>query len=185
MKKITTIALVFLAVAFITLGSSCRSSKNTNSFTTTNIATTTASSADFYKKYSKILGVKLTGTEDKKLIEEVAGWIGTPYVYGGESKTGTDCAGMVQTIYKDVYNIKLYRTASDLVKNCDLVKKKELKTGDLVFFKINNTKVSHVGIYIGNDKFIHASSKGVMLNGLSEKYYTKYFYSGGRIKDLK
>jgi murein DD-endopeptidase / murein LD-carboxypeptidase len=182
MKKFAQYSLILLALAFIIIGSSCNSSKNACS---TTAVTTTASSADFYKKYSKILGVELTGLEDKKLIEEVAGWIGTPYVYGGESKTGTDCSGMVQTIYKDVYNIKLYRTAADIVKNCNLVKKKELKTGDLVFFKINNTKVSHVGIYIGHDKFIHASSKGVMVNGLSEKYYTKYFYSGGRIKDLK
>jgi lipoprotein Spr len=173
--------MILFAALFITVGSSCRSTTNTTSTTVTN----TASTNDFYKKYSKILGVTLTGNEDAKFIEEVAGWIGTPYVYGGESKTGTDCSGMVQTVYKDVYNIKLYRTASDLVKNCNLVKKKDLKTGDLVFFKINNTKVSHVGIYIGNDKFIHASSKGVMVSGLSETYYTKYFYSGGRIKDLK
>jgi lipoprotein Spr len=182
MKKLSIYRLFLFVIAFIALASSCRIPKNTS---TSNTTTTVASTSDFYKKYSKILGVELTGKEDAKFIEEVAAWIGTPYVYGGESKTGTDCSGMVQTIYKDVYNIKLYRTAFDLVKNCDLVKKKDLKTGDLVFFKINNTKVSHVGIYLVNGKFIHASSKGVMVSGLSEAYYTKYFYSGGRIKNLK
>jgi hypothetical protein len=145
-----------------------------------------SSDKDFYKKYSGILGVNLTGLEDKKFIEGVAGWIGTPYVYGGETKKGTDCSGFVKTLYKDVYNLNLYRTASDLVKNCDSVNKKELKTGDLIFFKINSDKISHVGIYINDGKFIHASSaKGVIVSDLNEKYYKKYFSSAGRLKKLK
>ncbi len=151
------------------------------------IAPPVFSNNDFYNKYSKILGVKLTGLEDKKFIEEVAGWIGTPYVYGGESKKGVDCSGFVKTLYKDVYNLNLYRTAFDLVKNCDPVKKKNLKTGDLIFFKINSDKISHVGIYLDDGKFIHASSskKGVMVSDLNEAYFKKYFYSAGRLKNLK
>lgn len=181
-RKITSWHLITFSISIILFTSSCSTTKHTS---TSSLATSGTATSDFYKKYSKILGVELTGIEDEKFIETIASWIGTPYVYGGESKTGTDCSGMVQTIYKDVYNVSLYRTASDLVKNCNLIKKKDLKTGDLVFFKINNTKVSHVGIYIGADKFIHASSKGVMVSGLNETYYSKYFYSGGRIKDLK
>ncbi len=142
-------------------------------------------SSDSYKTYSKIFSVEFTGNEDKKLLDELSAWIGVPYVYGGESKTGTDCSGMVQTVFKTVYNVCLYRTAYDLAKNCDSVGKKDLKTGDLIFFKINSTKVSHVGIYLAKNKFIHASSKGVMVNDLTETYYTKYYYSGGRVKDLK
>ena len=153
------------------------------------ITTTTKSStetSDFYKKYSKTLGFELSGKEDKKFIEQISEWLGTPYVYGGESKKGTDCSGFVQTFYKDYKNISLNRTAADLVKNCETVQKKDLKIGDLIFFKINSAKVSHVGIYLGQDKFIHASSaKGVIVSGLSETYYTKYFFAGGRIKDLK
>lgn len=141
--------------------------------------------ADSYKKYTKIFGVEFAGNEDKKLLDELSTWIGTPYVYGGESKNGTDCSGMVQTVFKTVYNASLYRTAYDLTKNCDLVKKKDLKCGDLIFFKINNTKISHVGIYLANSKFIHASSKGVMVSDLTETYYIKYYYSAGRVKNLK
>ena len=96
----------------------------------------------FYPKYSKKLGVVLIGNEDKKFIETIAGWIGVPYVYGGVSKKGTDCSGMVQAIFKDLYNISLYRTAFDMVKDCDLVKKKDLRFRDLVFFKIDSRKVS-------------------------------------------
>lgn len=141
--------------------------------------------SDAYKKYSKTFGAEFTGTEDKKLLEELSTWIGVPYVYGGESKTGTDCSGMVQTVFKTVYNASLYRTAYDLEKNCDSVKKKDLKCGDLVFFKINSAKISHVGICLANNKFIHASSKGVMVSDLTEAYYTKYYYSAGRVKNLK
>lgn len=142
-------------------------------------------SSDSYKTYSKIFGVNFTGSEDKKLLDELSTWIRVPYVYGGESKTGTDCSGMVQTVFKTVYNVSLYRTAYDLAKNCDSVGKKDLKTGDIIFFKINSAKISHVGIYLANNKFIHASSKGVIVSDLTETYYTKYFYSCGRVKNIK
>jgi cell wall-associated NlpC family hydrolase len=171
--KIIIFSLVFFSVA-------CHTTKKTKSPPHA-IADTTG----FYAEYSKKLGVEFSGDEDKKLIKEVSTWIGTPYVSGGKTKQGTDCSGFVQTVYKTVYNLSLYRTAEDLVKNCDLIDKKDLKTGDLVFFKIKQKKVSHVGIYLGKGKFIHASLKGVMINDLSEAYYAKYFYSGGRIKNLK
>jgi lipoprotein Spr len=145
----------------------------------------TTTSADAYKTLSKTFGVDFTGSEDKKLLDELSTWIGVPYVYGGESKTGTDCSGLVQTVFKTVYDVSLYRTAYDLEKNCDTVSKKNLKSGDLIFFKINSTKISHVGIYLANNKFIHASSKGVMVSNLTDAYYTKYYYSAGRVKNLK
>lgn len=146
---------------------------------------TTTENLDSYKKYAKLFGVEFSGIEDRKLLEELSTWIGVKYVYGGESKDGTDCSGMVQTVFKTVYSISLYRTASDLAKNCDSVSKKNLACGDLVFFKINNTKISHVGIYLSNNKFIHASSKGVMVSDLTEAYYTKYFDSAGRVNKTK
>ena len=157
----------------------CRTSKNTS------IPINTESS-DFYKKYSKILGVELTGKEDKKFIEAIAGWLGTPYLYGGTTKKGVDCSGFVKAIYYDVYNISLYRSANDIVKNCELIDKKDLKAEDLIFFKIKSDKVSHVGIYLNKGEFIHASSsKGVIVSNISDAYYLKYYYSGGRIKNLK
>lgn len=171
--------LISAAIAFLSVA--CSTTKNTNKSSKSNI-----SSSEFYKKYSKKLGVELTGKEDKKFIEAIVGWLGTPYVYGGNSKKGTDCSGFIQTLYKDIYNISLYRATADLVKNCDLINKKDIKTGDLVFFKINSDKVSHVGIFLGNGKFVHASSsKGVIVSDLKDNYYAKYFYSGGRIKDMK
>ncbi len=108
--------------------------------------------------------------------------MGTPYKYGGFTKQGTDCSGLVMSVYKEVYNINLYRSATDQLKNVTQITQKELETGDLVFFKISDNKVSHVGIYIGEHKFIHASTKrGVVINSLEEEYYKKYFFIGGRI----
>lgn len=70
-----------------------------------------------------------------------------------------------------------------MIQDVKKVPKEELKDGDIVFFKINGNKISHVGIYIGDNKFIHASTKrGVVINDLNEVYYKKYFYTGGRIK---
>lgn len=168
--------ILLLSVNLMMFGIACRSTKHTHTYSD-------KGTSGFYKKYSEILGVELSGKEDKKLIEAVSGWLGVKYLYGGNTKKGTDCSGMVGSIYKEVYNINLNRSANDQVKNCDPVNKNNLKTGDLVFFKINNTKVSHVGIYIGRYKFIHAStSKGVIVSNLNEDYYKKYFYSGGRVK---
>jgi len=172
--------VLFLSLSIMLFAVACQTTKKTS--TTVNSSTT---ASGFYTKYSKKLGVTLAGTEDTAFIKAITKWIGVPYVYGGESKTGTDCSGMVQTIFKEVYNINLKRTAYDQVKDCDRIAKKNLRSRDLVFFKINNKKVSHVGIYIANGKFIHASLKGVVVSDLKETYYATYFYSGGRIKKLE
>jgi cell wall-associated NlpC family hydrolase len=175
-RKIFYLFLLITMSLALACNPSKKVSKSSNSST---------GSADSYKKYSKTFGTEFTGKEDKKLLAELSTWIGVPYVYGGESKTGTDCSGMVQTVFKTVYNVSLYRTAYDLEKNCDKVSKKNLTCGDLVFFKISSTKISHVGIYLAKNKFIHASSKGVMVSDLTEAYYIKYYYSAGRVKDVK
>lgn len=178
MKKFKQIFFSLLA-ALIVFISACGTHKTVTKTDYHNV-----SSSDSIKPYSKIFGTNFTGTEDKKLLDELSTWMGTPYVFGGKSKQGTDCSGMVQSVYKTVYNISLYRTASDIVKNCDMINKKNLQSGDLVFFKIKSNKITHIGIYLADNKFIHASSsKGVTVNDLTESYYSKYFYSGGRVKN--
>ena len=137
---------------------------------------------DFYSIYSKKLGVNLKGTENKKLIETMTTWLGVPYKYGGDNKAGCDCSGLVKSIFKEVYNKDLFRSAMDQMKNVRVIIRSELAIGDLVFFKTIGDKVSHVGIYIGENKFIHASStRGVVINSLEEAYYKKCFFAGGRV----
>jgi probable lipoprotein NlpC len=137
---------------------------------------------NFYTTYSKKFGVKLLGNEDQKLISCMASWLGTPYKYAGETRQGTDCSGMIMAIYKEVYKKDLFRSSMEQMKNVTIIKKEELRTGDLVFFKIGGDKVSHVGLYIGEGKFMHASTqRGVVINSLEEEYYKKWFFAGGRV----
>ncbi len=98
--------------------------------------------------------------------------IGTPYCYGGIDKNCTDCSGFVKQIY-EMAGINLPRTAALQFDYGKEISDNETGPGDLVFFKRNN-KIGHVGIYIGNNKFIHASTnKGVILQSLEDDYYKK------------
>lgn len=109
-------------------------------------------------------------------------WLGAPYKYAGTSKKGIDCSGFVKAVFNEVYNLQLKGSASNIYTNCTPIKQKDLQEGDLVFFKINKSKISHIGIYLQDGFFIHASvSRGVMINNLSENYYKKYYFSGGRL----
>jgi probable lipoprotein NlpC len=136
-----------------------------------------------YAVYSQKLGVKLNGNEDLNLLESMISWKGTPYRYGGSSKKGTDCSGFVTSVYNEVYGKQLQRSSKDMVKDVKYVSKKEMKAGDILFFKINGKSISHVGIYIADNKFIHASTKsGVVVNDLSQEYYVKTFYKAGRVR---
>ncbi len=138
---------------------------------------------DFYSLYSQKLNIALTGIEDKKLIEVVTDWKGTTYLYGGNNKTGVDCSGFVGAVYQEVYNKKLHRRSRDMLLDVKIIKKSKLCVGDLIFFKTGGKNyVSHVGIYIADNKFIHAASRGVVVNDLNDTYYRKAYYKSGRVK---
>jgi len=103
-------------------------------------------------------------------------------VYGGKSKQGTDCSGMILTMYKTLYNLSLNRSANDMQKDVRFIDIDKAQLGDVLFFKISGDRVSHVGLYLGNRRFIHATtSKGVMISSLDEDYYSKRYFKCGRI----
>lgn len=136
-------------------------------------------------KASVRLGMDINKEDNHKLYLASAEWIGAPYRAGGDSKRGTDCSGMVMQLYKTVYNIRLARSTDGLLKESNKVSRRNLREGDLVFFtsRASRKRVAHVGIYLKNGKFIHAStSKGVIVSALNEKYYTQYWLCGGRVK---
>ncbi len=139
----------------------------------------------FFSKYSKKLGISLDGTENTQLIMAVDEWLGTPFQWGGCSKYGIDCSCLVQSIYKNVYGIELNRTTIGMfTTNLVPVEKDDLQEGDLIFFKIKDNRISHVGIYLKDNKFIHSTlTKGVMINDLDQNYYRKRFLSGRRVTD--
>lgn len=168
--------LFLLAIILSALLTSCHIPKETTKKDVT-------TERGFYRKYSEKLGVKFEGNEDRKLIAAVTEWIGVPYKYGGCGKSGTDCSGFVNTIYKETYNYSLNRSAFDLLKDVEQIKRKDLKCGDLVFFITSGKKISHVGIYLNDSKFIHASSsRGVIVSDLNENYYAKAYSTAGRLK---
>jgi len=135
-------------------------------------------------KYEVKWGVDLPDGADTNLIKEIDSWLGVPYKYGGKDKSGTDCSGMVFSIYNNVYGFSLNRSAYDIIQNVIKVPIEEAKFGDIVFFKIYKNRVSHVGIYLGDKKFIHASTQlGVRIDSLEMPYYRDRFYMAGRIKD--
>lgn len=112
--------------------------------------------------------------------------VGTPYRYGGTTRTGADCSGFVGAVYKNVYHKSLQRTVVNIYnKDCQRIGKHRLKPGDLVFFNFSKRKkrtLNHMGIYLKNGYFAHAStSKGVMVNHLSENYYKKGWRKSGRV----
>ncbi|MEW4369670.1 C40 family peptidase [Paenibacillus kandeliae] len=107
--------------------------------------------------------------------------IGTPYVMGGTSTHGFDCSGFTRYVYKKL-NKSLPRTARQQAKIGKAVYKGNLSVGDLVFFNTMGYGISHVGIYIGNNKFIHsASSTGVTISSLSQSYYKNRYVTARRV----
>lgn len=117
------------------------------------------------------------------LYYQVYDWAGTRYKYAGRSKKGIDCSGFVSEIYRNTYCINLSGGSSDIWPTVMPVEKTELQEGDLLFFKIKKGQISHVGVYLGSNKFAHASvHQGVVISDLDDDYYKKYFYKGGRVK---
>lgn len=134
-------------------------------------------------KYAAMLGVDESRIDNEKLYIFIDEWYGVPYKYGGKSKAGVDCSGFTCILYKEALNRQIQGSAAGLYEMCKAVKKDDLEEGDLVFFKINSNKISHVGVYLQNNKFVHASTKrGIIINDLDEPYYKKYFFKGGRPK---
>ncbi|MDP4085831.1 MAG: C40 family peptidase [Bacillota bacterium] len=117
------------------------------------------------------------GTAPTKIISTAKHLIGTPYHYGGESPRGFDCSGFVNYVFKQ-NGISLTRSSSTLWVSGG-IRVSEPMPGDILFFNTNGSSVSHVGIYIGNNEFVHSASGGVQISCLSEKYY-RHTYVGSK-----
>ena len=135
-------------------------------------------------KASVRLGIDIEMKDNHALYVESSNWLGVPYRSGGTTKRGVDCSGLTSNIYKKVYRKDLERNSEDQrKKDCRKVKKGKLREGDLVFFHNGREKkkATHVGIYLKDRKFIHAStSQGVIVSTLEEDYWKKHWLSGGR-----
>lgn len=118
-----------------------------------------------------------------RIVAKAAEYLGTPYRYGGASPGGFDCSGFTSYIFSQ-FGISLYRTAAGQYGNGVPVSKGNLIAGDLVFFACYSSSINHVGIYVGNGRFIHSSSPssgGVIYSALNSGYYAKAYVGATRV----
>lgn len=129
-------------------------------------------------------GMKVDSCVNQPLYFEVYRWLNTPYKYGGETAKGLDCSGFSNKIYEAVYNKTLEGGSRDIFQKVKPTKIKLAEEGDLLFFKIWKGQISHVGVYLQNGKFAHATTQsGVIISDLEEPYYKKYFYKAGKLRE--
>lgn len=122
------------------------------------------------------------------ILDQAMTYIGTPYRFGGTTRSGIDCSAFVLSVYNEATGISLPRVSADQAREGESVNRHELEKGDLVFFSTSrNGRISHVGIVHevtpeGDIKFIHSSSsKGVAINSLNEKYWNSKYRFAKRI----
>lgn len=117
-----------------------------------------------------------------KFWQEIRNWQGVPYQYGGSTDSGIDCSGFAMRLYESLYGIQLPRTTEEQINAGIPISQKALKTGDLVFFKFRNN-TGHVGIYLSDRRFTHASikKKGITISCLDNPYWKSRYHTARRI----
>ena len=132
-------------------------------------------------KYAILLDAPVEDLNDTRLLAFIDDWYGTRYRLGGNDKSGIDCSAFVQSFFAAIYGLSISRTCREQYDASNRVKRSNLQEGDLVFFKTRGKSISHVGVYLRNNKFIHAStSSGVMISDLTEEYFAKRYAGAGR-----
>ncbi|MEX2189735.1 MAG: NlpC/P60 family protein [Bacteroidota bacterium] len=135
-------------------------------------------SRDFRKEKNKAI----TPLDQSKIMRSISRYMGVPYAYGGSGSSGMDCSGYTMTVYKESIGKLLPRSAHEQARIGTRVSFTDLKFGDLVFFNTTGTSASHVGIYLGDDLFAHASvSLGVTISSLESSYYKKRYEGAKRL----
>jgi cell wall-associated NlpC family hydrolase len=118
---------------------------------------------------------------EKRIRDEYAQWKGTKHRLGGTDQSGIDCSGFVREVYKTLFNMDLPRTTKEQVNEGSPINRKDLQAGDLVFFK-PPTYPRHVGIFLSENEFVHASkSKGVIISRIDPYYWGKYYWTARRV----
>lgn len=169
--------IIFSFLLLVLLAVSCKSKKGT---TVSKKKEHTRKERE-YKNLSKKLNLEVDHYDNVRLYSFVADWLGAPHQMGKCTKIGVDCSCFIQLIYEEVYSRKIPRSSREMFETSIKLTTEELKEGDLIFFNIKTTQVSHVAVYLKDGWFAHVStSKGVMINNLSEKYYKQYYMGGGR-----
>ncbi|MBC2709680.1 MAG: C40 family peptidase [Desulfosarcina sp.] len=118
---------------------------------------------------------------EQMLRSEIPSWLGTPHRMGGVSRQGIDCSGLVVVLYDGLFDMRLPRTTTALMRTGRRVEKQNLAAGDLVFFK-PGTKVNHVGIYLSHGEFVHTStSNGVTISRMDDDFWRRCYLTSRRL----
>jgi lipoprotein Spr len=134
-------------------------------------------------RYALLLNTPAEEVKNTKMFEFIDDWYGTPYRLGGTTKKGVDCSAFSQFLFASVYGFSIPRTAREQYNLTNRISRTELKEGDLIFFNTRGA-ISHVGVYLQNNKFVHAStSGGVMISDIFDEYWAKKFVGLGRLKE--
>ncbi|HTS45950.1 MAG TPA: NlpC/P60 family protein [Puia sp.] len=186
-------SVTFIDNISLTPGSANTDKKNysTNSTKAGNYVSTPGSIESYSAlqfKYAILTNASVEQMNNEKLLDFMDEWYGVPYHYGGGTKDGIDCSAFSSLLMSTVYGVNhLPRVARDQYDQSRRIKKDELQEGDLVFFhtigKNGRKSITHVGVYLCNNKFVHASLSGVMISDMSEAYYAKHFVGAGRVRD--
>lgn len=138
-------------------------------------------------KYALTLDLPVEELSNEKLLRFMEEWMGVRYRMGGDSKAGIDCSALTRRLLNEVYSLTVGRIVPDQLKAGIEIPREALQMGDLLFFKISNRRPgpTHVGIYLGNNRFIHASIKnGVIIESLENTYYQANFKAAIRLPKL-
>lgn len=173
-EKVTDVAMADVEPAKIVLAPTSVSAKPVSAINIEN-----CSAMQF--KYATMMDRDVEAITNMELYSFIDEWWGTRYRYGGTDKKGIDCSSFTGKLLQQVYGLNMQRTAHDQFSQCEKIANEDLQEGDLVFF---NTRggVSHVGIYLGDNYFVHSStSNGVTISSLTDNYYSRKLICGGRV----
>jgi lipoprotein Spr len=133
-------------------------------------------------KYAILMEEPVEKVTNERLISFLESWYGIPYKFGGGDRLGIDCSAFCSLLMDSVFGIVLPRTAQSQYEMGVKIRKEQLQQGDLVFFNTTGG-ISHVGVFLGNNKFAHAAtSAGVMISDLDDMYYKKRYIGASRVK---
>lgn len=172
--------ILFLTLLLI---SSCGIFRKKTKTSLSPVTISTPRTSEILIKYKEKIGQPISNETLYQFIDQ---WYSVPYKFGGKSKSGIDCSNFTCLLLREVYGFasSFYFPSSKLAEQGKKVNHGDYREGDLVFFSINqSSKISHVGVYLANNKFVHAStSKGVIISSLNEEYYKKRFAFVARLK---
>ena len=134
-------------------------------------------------KYAQMISLDPTDFVNFSLYNFIEQWYGTRYRFGGTDNTGIDCSAFSKRLYGDVYKTGIDRNSRQQRRHSEQIGEDEASEGDLVFFRMHHLRVSHVGVYLANGYFVHASrSRGVVISSLNDRYWQRRFAGCGRIE---